>query len=81
MTLARLKRIPALERCQPTAAPWRDPFDAAMALWMDLEAVAADRACWLTAPEPEFSPETEHLFELAMRDADRMAARLRSDRA
>jgi hypothetical protein len=76
MTQQRRRRLERLEAHQPAGKPWRDPFDLCM-----LEAVRAGLACWLPSPEPELSPETDHLFGLAMRDADRMAARLAAERA
>ena len=51
-----------------------------MSLWSDLEAVAAGKACWVPAPKPELGPEVQAVFEFRMREADRLAERLRAER-
>ncbi len=38
MSKERLRRLERLERRQPRGPVWCDPFDAAMALWRDLQA-------------------------------------------
>jgi hypothetical protein len=80
MSLQRRKRLEALERRRRPERPWHDPFDTAMWIWANVEAVTAGLAEWMPRPEPELSMEAEHLLELALRDSDRMHARLTGQR-
>jgi hypothetical protein len=57
MSIAPRKRLEALERRQPRARPWVDPFPSIERLWPDLEAVAKGRACWRKRPEAEWPEE------------------------
>jgi hypothetical protein len=86
VTLARLKRLQRLEARRAPDKPWVDPFPVAMALFAAFEAtLAAEKAgrefSRLPQPEPEFSPEVRHLVELRLRESDRIAERLRAERA
>jgi hypothetical protein len=83
MSTMRLRRLERLERRQPRGKPWRDPDDAAMPLWAALEASADAESAgrpfsWL--PHPPLSAEEEHQVELALKDSDRVAERLRAER-
>jgi hypothetical protein len=51
-----------------------------MALLEALQAVNAGLACWVPKTERELSPEEQEAVERALRDADRMAARLEAER-
>jgi hypothetical protein len=57
--------------------PWSDPI--AIRLLVDAEAVAAGKAEWIPLYGP-LSPEAEHAVALAVRDCDRMAERLRTEK-
>ena len=54
-----------------------NPFDIAVALLKDAEAVAAGKACWIPTSDPELCEAAQELFDRAMAKADRVAARLR----
>jgi hypothetical protein len=54
-----------------------NPFDIAVALLRDAEAVAARKACWIPTSDPELCAAAQQLFDRAMAKADRVAARLR----
>jgi hypothetical protein len=76
MSIARRKRLEALERRQPRARPWVDPFPSIERLWPDLEAVAKGRACWLKRPEAEWPEEAKDALDRAMAEVDTMHRRL-----
>jgi hypothetical protein len=78
----RNKTGPRADRWSATAshaAVWRDPFDAAMTLWETFEAkhVAEKAKREFCRLDYHGSPERPSpAFDLAMAEADRMAARL-----
>jgi hypothetical protein len=82
MSLARLKRLAALEaiaaKRRPTR-PYFDPFPACLLLMVDLEAVAKSRACWVPRPERELSEEQADALDRAIRTADSMHDRLTAE--
>jgi hypothetical protein len=76
MSLMRRRRLERLEARQPRGRPWTDPFPIVMALWDDLQAVAAGKACWIPRPEREMGEAEQAAFELAMREYDMIHKRL-----
>lgn len=83
MSTIRLRRLERLERRQPRGKPWRDPYDAAMALWVALEASADAESAgrpfsWL--PSERLSSEAEERLAVVLRDNDRISERLRAER-
>jgi hypothetical protein len=78
MTIARLRRLQRLEARQPRDRPWTDPYQAIMALWPNLQAVVAGKACWRPRPESAepWPEETEDVFDRLVAEFDRMAERL-----
>jgi hypothetical protein len=77
---SRLKRLAALEaiaaKRKPTN-PYVDPFDTAMRLLVDLQAVVAAKAEWRPFYGPPHWPEeTQVAFERQMADYDSMSKRL-----
>ena len=83
MSVMRKRRLERLEARQPSAPPWTDPYDLCMSLWAAFQAeTAATKAGrpFSRLPEPELGPDSE-AFVLAMKDADRMHARLTAERA
>ena len=81
MSLARLKRLQRLEARRPSERPWQDPFDLCMHLWAAFEAeTAATKAGREFNRLIEYGPDRE-VVVLAIREADRMHARLAAERA
>jgi hypothetical protein len=78
----RKRRLERLESRHRPVRPWVDPFPVAMALFHAIAAeAAAERAGrpFSRLPSPDLGPPSEEV-ERAMRDADRMAARLEAER-
>jgi hypothetical protein len=80
MSQARLKRIAALEKRQPTGKPFVDPFPAAMRLWVDLQAVVAGKACWVPRPARELDESAQDALARAMAAVDLVAERFAEQR-
>jgi hypothetical protein len=78
MSIARRRRLEALERRVPKGRPWVDPMPTVMRLWDDLQAVTAGRASWLKRPEPAepMSEAAQDAYDRAMAEHDSIARRL-----
>jgi hypothetical protein len=80
MSAAMEKRLAKLEARRPPADWWRDPYPLMLALRAALEAVrAADRAGrpFSRLAAPELSAEAEEQVALALKESDRIHARLK----
>jgi hypothetical protein len=77
---SRLKRLAALEaiaRLRKPERPFVDPYDAAMRLLVDLQAVVTGKAEWRPVyGPPHWSETTAAAFERAMQDYDSRSRRL-----
>jgi hypothetical protein len=79
LTIARLRRLQRLESRQPRGPVWRDPFDACMRVWVDLQAVAAGRASWRKLSERELSEDDKAAYDRLVAEYDSMARRLATE--
>jgi hypothetical protein len=83
LSLARLKRIAALEARRPAVVVWVDPYEAAMALKRRIEvdwpAVRDGRAEWIQHQGPP-TEAVDSAMRRTLDELDRLAARLHEGR-